>query len=40
MTDQVITPGDGLILYFRTENMDAIRQHVEKTDSVVEEEIH
>jgi catechol 2,3-dioxygenase-like lactoylglutathione lyase family enzyme len=40
MTNPNITPGNGLILYFRTENMDAIRQNVEKIDSIVEEDIH
>jgi predicted enzyme related to lactoylglutathione lyase len=35
-----ITPGNGLILYFRTENIDGIRQNVEKTGSIVEEDIH
>ena len=40
MKDPDITPGNGLILYFRTENMDAIRQEIEKTSSIVEEDIH
>ncbi len=40
MTNPTITPGNGLILYFRTENMNAIRQNVEKTGSAVEEDIH
>ncbi len=40
MLDPDITPGNGLILYFRTENMDAIRQNVEKMGNPVEEEIH
>ena len=40
MTSPSITPGNGLILYFRTENMDVIRQNVEKIGSIVEEEIH
>ncbi len=40
MMNPGITPGNGLLLYFRTENMDAVRQNVEKTGSVVEEDIH
>ena len=40
MTNPGITPGNGLILYFRTDNMDAIRQNVEKINSIIEEEIH
>lgn len=40
MTNPNITPGNGLILYFRTENMNLIRQNVEKKGYPVEEEIH
>jgi predicted enzyme related to lactoylglutathione lyase len=40
MTNPSIPPGNGLILYFRTENMNAIRQNVEKIGGIVEEEIH
>ena len=40
MADPGITPGNGLILYFRTENMQAIRQNVEKLGYPVEEDIH
>jgi predicted enzyme related to lactoylglutathione lyase len=40
MTDPAVTPGNGLILYFRTENINIIRQNIEKTGSSVEEEIH
>lgn len=40
MVDPNITPGNGLILYFRTENMDTIRQNVEKIGSLVVEDIH
>ncbi|MGB3073764.1 MAG: VOC family protein [Chitinophagales bacterium] len=40
MTNPTITPGNGLILYFRTENMNAIRQKVEELGCIVEEEIH
>jgi len=40
MMDASITPGNGLILYFRTDNMDRIRENVEKLGGTVEEEIH
>ena len=40
MTNAGITPGNGLILYFRTENINAIRQNIEKAGGIVEEEIH
>ncbi len=40
MMNPAIAPGNGLILYFRTQNMDAIRQNVERTGGPVEEEIH
>lgn len=40
MADPGISPGNGLILYFRTENMNAIRQNVEKTGTLLEEDIH
>src|SRR5882757_8572314 len=40
MTNPNITPGNGLILYFRTENIDIIRQNVEKLGYAVEEDIH
>jgi predicted enzyme related to lactoylglutathione lyase len=40
MTNPNITPGNGLILYFRTENMPVIRQNVEKMGWVIEEDIH
>ncbi|MEO6719608.1 MAG: VOC family protein [Ferruginibacter sp.] len=40
MTNPNITKGNGLILYFRTENMDTIRQNVEKINGIVEEDIH
>ncbi len=40
MEDASITPGNGLILYFRTENMQAIRQNVEKLGYPVEEDVH
>lgn len=40
MTNSAIVPGNGLILYFRTENMNAIRQNVEKIGGQIEEDIH
>jgi hypothetical protein len=40
MTNQNITPGNGLILYFRTENMRSIRENAEKLGWAVEEDIH
>ena len=40
MTDASIPNGNGLILYFRTENMNVIRQNLEKMGYPVEEEIH
>jgi hypothetical protein len=40
MTDPSITPGNGLILYFRTENMNVIRQNVEKIGGFIVEDIH
>lgn len=40
MANQTILPGNGLILYFRTENMDKIRQNVREMGGIVEEETH
>jgi catechol 2,3-dioxygenase-like lactoylglutathione lyase family enzyme len=40
MTNPAITPGNGLILYFRTENMNVIRQNIEKIGGIVEKETH
>ena len=40
MTNPGIIPVNGLILYFRTEDMNTLRQNVEKIGGVVEEEIH
>ncbi|MEO5977848.1 MAG: VOC family protein [Chryseolinea sp.] len=39
MTNLNITPGNGLILYFRTDNMQAIRQNAENLFYPVEEDI-
>lgn len=35
-----ITPGNGLILYFRTANMNIIRQNAEKAGAIIAEDIH
>ena len=40
MANPAITPGNGLIIYFRTEHMNIIRQNVEKIGYPVEEDIH
>ncbi len=40
MTNPNITPGNGLILYFRTENVNTIRQNIEKLGGIVEKDIH
>jgi hypothetical protein len=40
MTNPNITPGNGLILYFRTENMHTIRQNAEKLGCAIDEDIH
>ncbi len=40
MTNPSISPGNGLILYFRTENMNVIRQNVEKIGGSIEDDIH
>ena len=39
MRDPGITPGNGLILYFRMENMVVIRRKVEETGSIAEEDV-
>ena len=40
MTDPGITPGNGLLLYFRTDNMNNIYQNALKAGCVIEEDIH
>ena len=40
MTNSSVTPGNGLILYVRTENMNIIRQNVEKIGGFIVEDIH
>lgn len=39
MTSAQVTPGNGLILYFRTENMDEIRQKIKDVGYSLESEI-
>lgn len=40
MINPIISPGNGLILYFRTENMNVIRKNVENIGGSIEEDIH
>ncbi|HTN35856.1 MAG TPA: VOC family protein [Arachidicoccus sp.] len=40
MTNLGIPPGNGLILYFRTDNLDAIRKNAQRLGAVIEEDIH
>jgi len=40
MQDSSVTPGNGLILYFRTGSMEGIRNNVTKLGWPVEEEVH
>lgn len=40
MMDASITPGNGLILYFRINNLEQIRDNVEKLGTEIEEDIH
>jgi predicted enzyme related to lactoylglutathione lyase len=40
MSNSNITPGNGLILYFRTENMNLIRENVDTFGAIVVEDIH
>jgi predicted enzyme related to lactoylglutathione lyase len=40
MINPDITPGNGLILYFRTEDINAVRQNVEEIGGFIEEDIH
>jgi len=40
MMNQNILPGNGLILYFRTNNMKQIRENAKNTNSLIEEDIH
>jgi uncharacterized glyoxalase superfamily protein PhnB len=40
MMDRDITPGNGLILYFKTDNLNVIRENVAKASWPIEEDIH
>jgi len=40
MTDREIPVGNGLLLYFRTENMDAVYQRARQEGCTIEEEMH
>ena len=40
MADPSITPGNGLILYFKTAHPEEVRQNLENLDYPVEEEMH
>lgn len=40
MTNQDVPPGNGLILYFRTDGMDRIRRNAASMGATIEEEIH
>jgi len=40
MTNPDVTPGNGLILYIRTEDINSMRQNVDKIGGVVEDDIH
>ena len=40
MINPNITPGNGLILYFKTDNMNVIRQNVENISGSIEEDTH
>ncbi|HYG50865.1 MAG TPA: VOC family protein [Flavobacteriales bacterium] len=40
MKNPRITPGNGLILYFRTENLERIRKNAQASGLLIEEDIH
>ena len=40
MTNPTITPGNGLILYFRTDDVEILRQNIDKIGNVVEKDVH
>jgi len=40
MTDSSAIAGNGLLLYFRTENMNKIRQNLEQIGGNIEEDVH
>lgn len=40
MRNQKTTPGNGLILYFKTDKLEAIRKNAEKAGAKIEEDLH
>ncbi|MCC6866481.1 MAG: VOC family protein [Ignavibacteria bacterium] len=40
MRDQEITPGNGLILYLKTDKMEEIRENARKVNAKIDEDIH
>lgn len=40
MTNPNITPGNGLILYYKTDNLEEIRQRVQQMRYPIEEDVH
>lgn len=40
MQNPKVTPGNGLILYFRTDNMTTIRANAEQLSATIEKDIH
>ncbi|QNL22902.1 glyoxalase [Hyphobacterium sp. CCMP332] len=40
MMNPNVIPGNGLILYYKTDNLEAIRQNIENMNYPIEEEIH
>ena len=40
MMDPATTPGNGLILYFRTDKMNIMRENAEKIGAIIVEDIH
>lgn len=40
LTDQTVISGNGLLLYFRTNHLEIIRNNVEEIGGSIEEEIH
>jgi len=40
MRNREISPGNGLMLYFKTDKLEAIRENAEKAGAKIEEDIH
>lgn len=40
LTDQTVMAGNGLLLYFRTNNLETIRNKVDEAGCSIEEEVH